>query len=82
MQLVKSSILLDNGQTVEALLSPVIVSASRCTDIPAFYSDWFLVKKSKGQRAFCGYIASKEMALANYLRIKATDQLFDNIIGK
>ena len=31
----------ENGEEVEAQ-SPVIVSASRATDIPAFYADWFL----------------------------------------
>ncbi len=29
-----------DGKTVEAF-APVIVSASRATDIPAFYADWF-----------------------------------------
>lgn len=51
MQLVKSSILLDNGQTVEAF-SPVIVSASRSTDIPAFYSDWFFHRLRVGYSAW------------------------------
>lgn len=51
MQLVKSSILLDNGQTVEAF-SPVIVSASRSTDIPAFYSDWFFHRLKVGYSAW------------------------------
>lgn len=30
----------ENGEIVD-MLTPVIVSASRSTDIPAFYSDWF-----------------------------------------
>lgn len=30
----------EEGQTVEAF-APVVVSASRSTDIPAFYADWF-----------------------------------------
>jgi len=39
----KSTIITDNGEEVEAI-SPVIISASRETDIPAFYSDWFLYR--------------------------------------
>ncbi|MBQ5681491.1 MAG: DUF1848 family protein, partial [Bacteroidaceae bacterium] len=27
--------------TVVSMLAPLIVSASRSTDIPAFYADWF-----------------------------------------
>ena len=30
------------GGTKVAAQMPVIVSASRSTDIPAFYSDWFM----------------------------------------
>lgn len=41
-------LLTENGETVSAL-SPVIVSASRATDVPAFFSDWFF------NRLRCGY---------------------------
>lgn len=41
----------DNGQQVEAML-PVIVSASRSTDIPAFYADWFFNRLKKGYSAW------------------------------
>jgi len=37
----KKNIINDNGETVEAIL-PFIISASRSTDIPAFYSQWFI----------------------------------------
>ena len=37
----------DAGELVEAL-NPVIVSASRSTDIPAFYADWFINRWGKG----------------------------------
>ncbi len=37
----------DNGETVFAQ-APVIISASRSTDIPAFYSDWFIQRIQKG----------------------------------
>lgn len=48
----KSEIILENGQKVQAQ-KPVIVSASRSTDIPAFYADWFLYRlKEKGYSAW------------------------------
>jgi hypothetical protein len=39
----KIQILNDFGEKVEAQ-APVIISASRSTDIPAFYSKWFINK--------------------------------------
>ncbi len=36
-----------NSETVEAIL-PTIISASRSTDIPAFYSDWFINRLKTG----------------------------------
>ena len=47
----KIKIQLDNGQLTEAQ-APVIVSASRSTDIPAFYADWFLGRLRKGYSAW------------------------------
>lgn len=37
----------DTGEQVEAT-APVIVSASRSTDIPAFYAKWFFNRLAKG----------------------------------
>lgn len=37
----------DSGQQVEAV-APVIISASRSTDIPAFYAKWFFNRLAKG----------------------------------
>ena len=37
----------EQGADVEAI-APVIVSASRATDIPAFYADWFFNRLDKG----------------------------------
>lgn len=37
----------DNGELVDAI-APVIVSASRSTDIPAFYGDWFVERVARG----------------------------------
>ena len=43
----KISIVTDSGETVEAM-APVIVSASRSTDIPAFYAKWFFNRLKNG----------------------------------
>lgn len=51
MQTDKTQIIRENGELVEAQ-APIIVSASRSTDIPAFYSDWFLQRLKKGYSAW------------------------------
>lgn len=33
---------------IESVISPVIISASRATDIPAFYSNWFIDQLKRG----------------------------------
>ena len=43
----KIQILNQNGEKVEAQ-APIIISASRSTDIPAFYADWFVERWKKG----------------------------------
>ena len=43
----KIAITTQTGQTVEAS-APVIISASRSTDIPAFYAKWFFNRLKKG----------------------------------
>lgn len=43
----KINIKLDNGEQAEAI-TPIIISASRSTDIPAFYADWFFNRLEKG----------------------------------
>ena len=40
-----------DGQLVKAQ-APIIVSASRSTDIPAFYADWFFDRLNKGYSAW------------------------------
>lgn len=42
---------LDNGEMAKATF-PVVVSASRSTDIPAFYADWFFHRLEKGYSAW------------------------------
>ncbi len=43
----KLSITTDDGKHVEAI-APIIISASRSTDIPAFYAMWFFNRLAKG----------------------------------
>lgn len=43
----RTQITLDNGISAEAY-APMILSASRSTDIPAFYADWFFKRLDKG----------------------------------
>lgn len=47
----KNTVIEINGSTVKAQ-APVIVSASRSTDIPAFYADWFFDRLEKGYSAW------------------------------
>lgn len=47
----KEIIIRDNGEKVEAIF-PVIISASRSTDIPAFHSRWFMNRLEKGYLAW------------------------------
>lgn len=47
MQWEKEAIILENGTKVEAQ-APVIISASRATDIPTFYGDWFISRWEAG----------------------------------
>ncbi|MBO4402083.1 MAG: DUF1848 domain-containing protein, partial [Bacteroidales bacterium] len=47
----KTKIQRENGEWVEAQ-APVIVSASRSTDIPAFYADWFFHRLKTGYSAW------------------------------
>ena len=43
----KTTIKLQNGETVDAQ-APIIISASRATDIPAFYADWLVERMKAG----------------------------------
>lgn len=47
----KIQITRDNGEVVEAH-APIIISASRSTDIPAFYADWFFHRLKVGYSAW------------------------------
>ena len=54
------SITLDDGSVVETTMHPVIVSASRATDIPAFYADWFFYRLRKGYSAWINPFNNKK----------------------
>ena len=43
----KTTLKLPNGDMVEAM-APVVVSASRSTDIPAYYAQWFINRLRAG----------------------------------
>jgi len=43
----KIDVKLDDGKIAEAI-APIIISASRSTDIPAFYSEWFFNRLNRG----------------------------------
>lgn len=47
----KIQITLESGASAEAQ-APVVVSASRSTDIPAFYADWFFERLRRGYSAW------------------------------
>ena len=51
---------LDDGSVVETAMHPVIVSASRATDIPAFYADWFFYRLQKGYSAWINPFNNKK----------------------
>ena len=54
------SITLDDRSVVETAMHPVIVSASRATDIPAFYADWFFSRLQKGYSAWINPFNNKK----------------------
>lgn len=45
------TLILDNGSVARATF-PVVISASRSTDIPAFYADWFFYRMEMGYSAW------------------------------
>ena len=56
----KLSIVIDSGERVEST-APVIISASRSTDIPAFYSKWFFNRLKKGYCVWYNPFNQKKM---------------------
>lgn len=57
------TVVLDNGEITKATF-PVVVSASRSTDIPAFYADWFFDRLRKGYSAWTNPFNGKKSYIA------------------
>ena len=79
----KVIILTEQGDNVEAT-APVIISASRSTDIPAFYAKWFFNRLAKGYCAWYNpfnqqkmYISSNPQlsSSASFLRLNVLSSL-------
>ena len=66
----KEEIELQGGAKALAQM-PVIVSASRSTDIPAFYADWFMERLKDKSPHLCHYCyanTNNAAAMANWKR--------------
>ena len=63
----KITIKLDDG-TISEAQAPEIISASRSTDIPAFYADWFFYRLEKGYSAWTNPFNGKK----NYISYQNT----------
>lgn len=59
----KHTITTDAGEQVEAA-APVIISASRSTDIPAFYAKWFFNRLAKGYCAWYNPFNQKKLHIS------------------
>ncbi len=68
----KIAITTQTGQTVEAS-APVIISASRSTDIPAFYAKWFFNRLKKG---YCAWYNPFNQQQKMYISFKNCKGLF------
>lgn len=49
------------GGTIVSMQAPLIISASRSTDIPAFYADWFFHRLMKGYSAWTNPFNGKKL---------------------
>lgn len=63
MAIEKINICTDSGKIVEAT-DPVIISASRSTDIPAFYAKWFFNRLAKGYCAWYNPFNQQKMYIS------------------
>ena len=63
----KVSIIRETGEKVDAV-APIVVSASRSTDIPAFHLDWFFNRLKKG---YCSWVNPFNQK-ASYVSFKNT----------
>lgn len=65
----KKFITTDDGKQVEAI-APVIISASRSTDIPAFYAKWFFNRLAKGYCAWYNPFNIKQKMYISFERCR------------
>lgn len=65
----KINIITDIGNNVEAT-APIIISASRSTDIPAFYAKWFFNRLAKGYCVWYNPFNKKPMYIS-FKKVKA-----------
>ena len=63
MALDKIIIKTESGENIEAI-APVIISASRSTDIPAFYAKWFFNRLAKGYCAWYNPFNQQKMYIS------------------
>lgn len=66
----KITITTDAGERVEAQ-APVIISASRSTDIPAFYAKWFINRLKKGYVAWYNPFNRQQKIYVSFKNTKA-----------
>lgn len=59
----KILIRIDNGEPVKAI-APIIISASRSTDIPTFYAKWFFNRLAKGYCAWYNPFNQQKMYIS------------------
>lgn len=65
----KPTVVLESGITVPCQ-EPVIVSASRSTDIPAFYSDWFFHRLNVGYSSWTNPFNPRNKIYVSYKKTK------------
>lgn len=61
----KSRILLESGEEVDGI-APVIVSASRATDIPAFFAPWFISRLKEGYVQWTNPFNAKQVQYVSF----------------
>ena len=66
----KPTITTDSGERVEAQ-APVIISASRSTDIPAFYAKWFVERLRRGYVAWYNPFNRRQKIYVSFKKTKA-----------
>lgn len=66
----KLPIRIESGETVEAV-APVIVSASRATDIPAFHAEWFMARLRAGYVKWRNPFNPRQMQYVSFRKTRA-----------